>query len=240
MVHAIAGRKENALLAALPDADWAMWARELELVELHAGQVVHKAGQEPGHVLFPSTAIVSLLHVTMGGGSAEIAAVGREGLVGFSVFMGGQSTSSEAVVQHAGKAFRLRAKTVRDTFNAGGPVTLLLLRYTQALIAQIGQTAVCNRFHSVDHQLCRCLLHNLDRAPGNELLMTHEFIAHLLGVRREGVTQGALKLQHAGLIRYFRGHIAVLDRVGLQERSCECYAVIKHEYERLVPELAAA
>ena len=232
--------RANALLAAIPRADWLQWGPALEPMDLRAGQVLVEAGRASDHVVFPTTAIVSLLHGTLNGGSSEIAAVGREGLVGFSVFMGGQSTCSEAVVQHAGRAFRLPAKTVQATFKAGGPVTLLLLRYTQALIAQIGQTAACNRHHSVDHQLCRCLLHNLDRTPGNELRMTHELIAHLLGVRREGVTEGALKLAQAGLIRYARGHIAVLDRVGLLKRSCECYEVIKNEYERLVPELAAA
>ncbi len=229
---------DNALLAALHDADLRHWLPELEAVNLRKGDMLFEPGQTPNHVVFPTTAIVSLRLVLMDGGSSEIAAVGHEGLVGVSLFMGGQSSSSQAVVQSAGQAFRLRAQIAQATFNAGGPTTMLLLRYTQALLAQISQSAACNRFHTLDRQLCRCLLHSLDHSRDNELLMTHELIANRLGVRREGVTEGAFKLQQAGLIRYARGRIEVLDRLGLEERSCECYGVIKNEYDRLLPELA--
>src|SRR6267378_6905147 len=191
------------------------------------------------HVYFPSTSIVSLLYVMEDGASAEIAVVGREGIVGISLFMGGQSTTSRAVVQSAGQGFRLKANLMMQEFNRAGPVLHLLLRYTQALITQMAQTAVCNRHHSLDQQLCRWLLLSLDRLQGNELVMTQELIANMLGVRREGVTEGALKLQQAGLIRYARGHISVLDRDGLQKRTCECYAVVKKEYDRLLPQRSA-
>ncbi len=230
-------RRDNALLAALPPAEWARWQAVAETVDLRAGQVLCEPGCAAAYVYFPATAIVSLLHMMEDGGSVEVAAIGHEGLVGYSVFMGGHSAASQAVVQSAGRALRLPASTVKASFEAGGAVTMLLMRYTQALIAEIGQTAACNRHHSLGRQLCRCLLHNLDRAPGNELVMTHELIARLLGVRREGVTAGALKLQQDGLIRYARGHIAVLDRSGLEERSCECYGFIKSEYKRLLPQV---
>jgi CRP-like cAMP-binding protein len=174
------------------------------------------------------------------GASAEIAVVGNEGIIGISLFMGGESTPSRAVVQSAGSAFRLKAQLMKDEFDKAGPVLHLLLRYTQALITQMSQTAVCNRHHSLDQQLCRWLLLSLDRLQGNELVMTQELIANMLGVRREGVTEGALKLQKAGLIRYARGHITVLDREGLETRSCECYAVVKKEYGRLLPEQLAS
>jgi CRP-like cAMP-binding protein len=187
-------------------------------------------------VYFPTTAIVSLLHVMENGASAEIAVVGNEGLLGISLFMGGESTPSRAVVQSAGEGWRLKAQTMKDEFNRAGPVLHLLLRYTQALITQMAQTAVCNRHHSLDQQLCRWLLLSLDRLQGNELVMTQELIANMLGVRRESVTEGALKLQRAGLIRYARGRITVLDREGLEQRTCECYAVVKKEYDRLLPE----
>ena len=226
---------ENHLLAALPDAEWQCWLPQLERVEMPLGQVLYESGGMLSHVYFPTTAIVSLLYVMENGASAEIAVVGNEGIVGISLFMGGDSTSSRAVVQSAGLGLRLKAQIIKDDFNRAGPVLHLLLRYTQALITQMAQTAVCNRHHSLDQQLCRWLLLSLDRLQGNELVMTQELIANMLGVRREGVTEGALKLQQAGLIRYARGRITVLDRDGLQKRSCECYAVVKNEYDRLLP-----
>jgi CRP-like cAMP-binding protein len=231
---------ENHLLAALPDEEWQRWRPQLERVEMPLSQVLYEAGGTLSHVYFPTTAIVSLLYVMENGASAEIAVVGNEGIVGISLFMGGDSTPSRAVVQSAGQGFRLRAQIMKDDFNRAGPVLHLLLRYTQALITQMAQTAVCNRHHSLDQQLCRWLLLSLDRLQGNELVMTQELIANMLGVRREGVTEGALKLQQAGLIRYARGHITVLDRGGLEKRSCECYAVVKKEYDRLLPEKPSA
>jgi len=230
---------ENHLLAALPDAERRRWLPQLELVEMPLGQVLYESGGTLSHVYFPTTAIVSLLYVMENGASAEIAVVGNEGIVGISLFMGGDSTSSRAVVQSAGLGLRLKAQILKDDFNRAGPVLHLLLRYTQALITQMAQTAVCNRHHSLDQQLCRWLLLSLDRLEGKELVMTQELIANMLGVRREGVTEGALKLQQAGLIRYARGHISVLDRDGLQKRTCECYAVVKKEYDRLLPEKPA-
>ena len=231
---------ENHLLACLPDAEWQRWLPELERVEMPLGQVLYESGGTLSHVYFPTTAIVSLLYVMENGASAEIAVVGNEGIVGISLFMGGDSTSSRAVVQSAGLGLRLKAQIMKDDFNRAGPVLHLLLRYTQALITQMAQTAVCNRHHSLDQQLCRWLLLSLDRLQGNELVMTQELIANMLGVRREGVTEGALKLQQAGLIRYARGHISVLDRDGLEKRTCECYAVVKKEYDRLLPQKPAA
>jgi CRP-like cAMP-binding protein len=201
--------------------------------------VLYEAGVALPYVYFPTTAIVSLLYVMENGASAEIAVVGNEGVVGISLFMGGESTPSRAVVQSAGSGCRLDAAAMKAEFNRGGPVLHLLLRYTQALITQMAQTAVCNRHHSLDQQLCRWLLLSLDRLQGDELVMTQELIANMLGVRREGVTEGALKLQKAGLIRYSRGHITVLDRAGLEARTCECYAVVKREYDRLLPEQQA-
>jgi CRP-like cAMP-binding protein len=191
------------------------------------------------YVYFPTTAIVSLLYVLENGASAEIAVVGHEGLVGISIFMGGGSTPSRAVVQSAGKGLRLRADAMKDEFGRSSPVMHLLLRYTQALITQMSQTAVCNRHHSLDQQLCRWLLLSLDRLTGNNLVMTQELIANMLGVRREGVTEAALNLQKNGLISYARGHIKVLDRPGLEQRTCECYRVVKAEYERLLPPVQA-
>jgi CRP-like cAMP-binding protein len=232
--------RENHLLAALPDAESQRWLPQLEPVEMPLGQVLYESGGTLSHVYFPTTAIVSLLYVMENGASAEIAVVGNEGIVGISLFMGGDSTSSRAVVQSAGLGLRLKAQIMKDDFNRAGPVLHLLLRYTQALITQMAQTAVCNRHHSLDQQLCRWLLLSLDRLQGNELVMTQELIANMLGVRREGVTEGALKLQQAGLIRYARGHISVLDRDGLEKRSCECYAVVKKEYDRLLPQKPAA
>ena len=227
--------KTNHLLAALPAAAWQRWSPHLEAVDMQLGAVLYEAGGTLKHVYFPTTAIVSLLYVIENGASAEIAVVGNEGIVGISLFMGGDSTPSRAVVQSAGKGYRLAAGAMKLEFDRGGPVLHLLLRYTQALITQMAQTAVCNRHHSVDQQLCRWLLLSLDRLPGNELVMTQELIANMLGVRREGVTEAAYKLQEAGLIRYVRGHIVVLDRAGLEQRSCECYAVVKQEYARLLP-----
>ena len=232
-------RHANRLLQALPDAEWARWQPQLESVPLKLGQVLYESGRTLSHVYFPSTAIVSLLYVMENGASAEIAVVGNEGLVGISLFMGGGSTPSRAVVQSAGTGVRLSAGAIKEEFNRSGPVMHLLLRYTQALITQMAQTAVCNRHHTLDQQLCRWLLLSLDRLQGNDLLMTQELIANMLGVRREGVTEAALKLQKMGLIRYSRGHISVLDRPGLEQRTCECYAVVKLEYERLLPDLTA-
>ncbi len=229
----------NRLLAALPQAALARWAPELEAIEMPLGQVLYESGHTLEHVYFPSTAIVSLLYVMENGASAEIAMVGNEGLVGISLFMGGGSTPSRAVVQSAGHGLRLPAQAMKDEFNRAGPVMHLMLRYTQALITQMAQTAVCNRHHSLDQQLCRWLLLSLDRLPGTELQMTQELIANMLGVRREGVTAAALSLQQAGLIRYARGRISVLDRPGLEQRTCECYAVVKREYDRLLPDRAA-
>ena len=228
----------NHLLAALPTDISARWLPHLEPADLRLGQVLYESGGTLSHVYFPTTAIISLLYVMENGASAEIAVVGNEGLVGISLFMGGESTPSRAVVQSAGRGLRLNAKMMKDEFNLAGPVLHLLLRYTQALITQMAQTAVCNRHHSLDQQLCRWLLLSLDRLQGDELVMTQELIANMLGVRREGVTEGALKLQQAGLIRYARGHITVLDRTGLEKRTCECYAVVKREYDRLLPPMS--
>jgi CRP-like cAMP-binding protein len=227
--------RANHLLAALPESEWLRWQPELEPVELKLGQVSYESGSAQSHVYFPTTAIVSLLYVMEDGASAEIAVVGNEGLVGVSLFMGGNTTPSRAVVQSAGHGFKLRARIMKAEFDRAGPVLHLLLRYTQALITQMSQTAVCNRHHSLDQQLCRWLLLSLDRLHGSELVMTQELIANMLGVRREGVTAGALKLQEAGLIRYARGRISVLNRPGLEARTCECYAVVKKEYDRLLP-----
>jgi len=197
--------------------------------------VLYESGARLSHVYFPTSAIVSLLYVMENGASAEIAVVGHEGLIGVSLFMGGGTTPSRAVVQSAGQGYRLKASSMMLEFNRAGPAMHLLLRYTQALITQMSQTAVCNRHHSLDQQLCRWLLLSLDRLPTSELVMTQELIANMLGVRREGVTEAAGKLQAAGLIRYHRGHITVLDRKGLEQRTCECYAVVKQEYDRLLP-----
>ncbi len=199
------------------------------------GKVLYESGSRLSHVYFPTTSIVSLLYVMEDGASAEIAVVGNEGIVGISLFMGGESTPSRALVQSAGQGFRLKADLMLQEFNRAGPVLHLLLRYTQALITQMSQTAVCNRHHSLDQQLCRWLLLSLDRLHSKELVMTQELIANMLGVRREGVTEAAGNLQQAGLIRYQRGHITVLDRTGLEGRTCECYAVVKKEYDRLLP-----
>lgn len=225
----------NDLLASLPEAEWLRWQPQLERVELKLGQVLYESGTTMHHVYFPTNAIVSLLYVMENGASAEIAVVGHEGVVGISIFMGGGSTPSRAVVQSAGWGFRLRAAVIKEEFARSMPVLHLLLRYTQALITQMAQTAVCNRHHSLDQQLCRWLLLSMDRLQGTELIMTQELIANMLGVRREGVTEAALRLQKAGLISYARGHIEILDRPGLEQRTCECYGVVKQEYDRLLP-----
>jgi CRP-like cAMP-binding protein len=231
--------KANSLLAALPAAEWKRWSPQLERVQMPLGQVLYEAGDTLKYMYFPMTSIVSLLYVMENGASAEIAVVGKEGLVGVSLFMGGESTSSRAVVQSAGIGCRLNSKVMKSEFDRAGPVLHLLLRYTQALLTQMAQTAVCNRHHSLDQQLCRWLLLSLDRLDGNELVMTQELIANMLGVRREGVTESALQLQKEGLIRYARGHITVLDRNALEKRTCECYAVVKREYDRLLPAMLA-
>jgi len=231
--------KANQLLAALPEVEWQRWLPQLERVEMPLGQVLYESGTTLSHVYFPTTSIVSLLYVMENGSSAEIAVVGNEGIVGISLFMGGESTPSRAVVQSAGRGYRLKAQAIKEEFNRA-PVLHLLLRYTQALITQMAQTAVCNRHHSLDQQLCRWLLLSLDRLRGDELVMTQELIANMLGVRREGVTESAIKLQKAGLIQYARGRITVLDRPGLEGRSCECYAVVKKEYDRLLPDTVAS
>ena len=230
--------KRNQLLAALPDAGFEALHRSLEPVTLPLGMAVYEADARQSYVYFPTTSIVSLLYVLADGASAEIAVTGREGLVGISLFMGGETTPSRAVVQSAGHGYRLKADVLKREFEAGGDLQHLLLRFTQALITQMTQTAVCNRHHSVDQQLCRWLLLSLDRLPGNELAMTQELIANMLGVRREGVTEAAGKLQAAGLIHYSRGHITVRDRPGIEARVCECYAVVKKEYDRLLPGIA--
>jgi CRP-like cAMP-binding protein len=227
--------EQNFLLAALPSGVLARWAPDLELVEMPLGQVLYEPGAVLSHVYFPTTAIVSLLYVMEDGASAEIAVAGNEGIIGISLFMGGESTPSRAVVQSAGDSFRMKSQILKDEFSHHGPVLHLLLRYTQALITQMAQTAVCNRHHSVDQQLCRWLLLSLDRLRGDKLTMTQELISNMLGVRREGVTEAALKLQKAGVISYSRGRITLLDRAGLEKLTCECYAVVKKEYDRLLP-----
>ena len=227
--------KQNHVLAALPEEDYARLLPDLELIPMPLGWAVYESGGALGYLYFPTTCIVSLLYVMESGASAEIAITGNEGMVGISLFMGGETTPSRAVVQSAGQGYRLRAADIKEEFNRSGPVLHLLLRYTQALITQMAQTAVCNRHHSLDQQLCRWLLLSLDRLSGNELVMTQELIANMLGVRREGVTEAALKLQKMGLIRYARGHITVIDRDALEERVCECYRVVKTEYDRLLP-----
>jgi CRP-like cAMP-binding protein len=226
---------QNHLLEALPTGDYERLAPHLELIPMGLGDVIYESGSQLRYVYFPTTCIISLLYVMEDGASAEIAIVGNEGILGISLFMGGDTTPSRAVVQSAGHGFRLKAELLKNEFGRFGPTMHLLLRYTQALITQMAQTAVCNRHHSVDQQLCRWLLLSLDRLPTNELSMTQELIANMLGVRREGVTEAAGKLQDAGLIRYRRGTITVLDRPGLEARSCECYQVVKTEFDRLLP-----
>lgn len=229
--------EENHLLAALSAEVKSRLFPHLELVPLHLGHVLYESGDRLHHVYFPTDSIVSLLYMMEDGASAEISVVGNEGLVGVALFMGGESTPSRALVQSAGHAYRLPAQPFKDEFNRHGDLMGLLLRYTQALITQMSQTAVCNRHHSIDQQLCRWLLLSLDRLPDNRLSMTQELIANMLGVRREGVTHAAGKLQKAGVIAYRRGHITVLDRPELERLCCECYAVVKKETDRLLPYL---
>jgi CRP-like cAMP-binding protein len=228
---------QNHLLDALPDAEYNRLQPFLEKVLMPLGQVLYESGGELYHAYFPATCIVSLLYVMEDGASAEIAVVGNEGIIGVALFMGGGSMPNRAVVQSAGYGYRLRATLMQQECSRNGPLLRLLLRYTQALITQMSQTAVCNRHHSVDQQLCRWLLLSLDRLSSNELTMTQELIANMLGVRREGVTDAAGKLQAAGLIEYRRGHIKVLNRPGLEARVCECYRVVKAEFDRLLPSL---
>jgi CRP-like cAMP-binding protein len=227
-------------LDALPHDQWERWRQQLEYVDMPLGQVLYEPGNTLTHVYFPTTAIVSLLYVMKNGESAEIAVVGNEGIVGVSLFMGGGSTSSRALVQSAGGAYRLSAELMKQEFERAGPVLHLLLRYTQALMTQMVQTAACNKHHSLDQQLCRWILLSLDRLQGTEMLMTQTLIAHMLGVTQDIATEGALTLQGAGLINYKDGRIRVLDRNTLEKRSCECYAVVKQEYDRLLPLRLAA
>jgi CRP-like cAMP-binding protein len=229
--------KQNHLLAALPPGEFGRIAPHLELVTLKLGEVLYESGGRLKHVYFPTNSIVSLLYVMVDGASAEIAVVGNEGILGISLFMGGETTPSRAVVQSEGVGYRLPAEKLKLEFNRAGPMMHLLLRYTQALITQMSQTAVCNRHHSVDQQLCRWLLLSLDRLSSDELTMTQELIANMLGVRREGVTEAAGKLRDAGVIEYSRGHIKVLQRLKLEEQVCECYAVVKKEFDRLLSDI---
>jgi CRP-like cAMP-binding protein len=242
-ISAVSGRpdpRQNHLLAALPALDYERLLPDLELVALPLGWAVYEAGGELRYVYFPTSSIISLLYVMNDGAAAEIAVTGSDGLVGIALFMGGETTPSRAVVQSGGYGYRLEAAVLKREFEQGGTLQHLALRYTQALITQMAQTAVCNRHHSVEQQLCRWLLLSLDRLPSNELSMTQELIANMLGVRREGVTEAAGKLQKAGLIHYSRGHITVLDRAKLEARVCECYAVVKKEYDRLLPDRIAS
>ena len=229
--------RQNLLLAALSAAQLKRLARNMEAIEMPLGDVLYESGRHLSHVYFPTTSIISLLYVLEDGSSAEIAVTGCEGLVGIALFMGGETTPSRAVVQSAGHGYRIRAAALKTKFETGGALQYLLLRFTQALITQMTQTAVCNRHHAVDQQLCRWLLLSLDRLPGDELLMTQELIANMLGVQRGGVSEAAGKLQSEGLIRYSRGKISVIDRPRLEARVCECYRVVKQEYDRLLPEV---
>jgi CRP-like cAMP-binding protein len=226
---------QNQLLAALPPADLARISDQMEAAPMPLGHVLYESGDQLQHVYFPTNSIISLLYVMEDGASAEIAIVGSEGIVGISLVMGGETTPSRAIVQSAGQAYRVSSKVLKAEFHRAGPLQEVLLRYTQALITQMSQTAVCNRHHSVEQQLCRWLLMSLDRLGSTELSMTQKLIADMLGVRREGVTEAAGRLQKLGLIEYSRGHIVVLDRAGVEKHACECYQVVKKEYERLLP-----
>lgn len=232
--------KGNRLLAALSDADLRRWEPRLERVELKSGQVLYEPGKAQRHAYFPTTAIVSLVHVLASGASTEVAVVGNEGMVGTSLLLGSPSTTGHAAVLIAGQAFRIEPDIIRREFDSSDLVRHLLLRYTQALVTQIAQTSVCNRHHSVEQQVCGWLLYNIDRTQGSEVVVTQEVLATMLGVRRESVTEAAGRLQAAGLIRYTRGHISVLDLAGLERRSCECHAAVKKEYDRLLPQNSAA
>jgi CRP-like cAMP-binding protein len=231
--------QQNHLLAVLPAEIFERLSPHLELVSMPLGQVLCESGDQLHHVYFPTTAIVSLHYVMENGSSAEIAGVGNEGIVGISLFLGGNATPSLATVQVAGWGYRLKSRLMIEEFNHAGPMMRLMLRYTQALMTQISQTAVCNRFHSIEQQLCRWLLLTLDRLPSNELTITQELIAIMLGVRREGITEAAGNIQRTGLISYRRGHITVLDRSGLESSTCECYQVVKKEFNRLICEIGA-
>ena len=228
---------QNHLLAALPAAEFERLAPRLELVPMLLGETLYEPGGQLSHVYFPTTAIVSLLYIMESGVSAEIAGVGNEGVLGISLFMGGDTTPSSAVVQTAGHGYRLQGRLLKEEFNRAGLMQRLLLRYTQALVTQMFQTGACNRHHSIEQQLCRWLLLTLDRLPTNELIMTQELVASALGVRREGITEAAGKLQRAGIISYRRGHISVLKRSGLETGACECYAVVKKELGRLLSDV---
>jgi CRP-like cAMP-binding protein len=232
--------RQNHLLRELPQEQWERWQSQLGYVDMRLGQVLYEPGRTLAHVYFPTTTIVSLLYVMKNGESAEIAVVGNEGVVGVPIFMGGGSTSSRALIQSAGGAYRLSAEVMKQEFDRAGPVLHLFLRYTQALMTQMVQTAACNKHHSLDQQLCRWLLLSLDRLQGTEMLMTQKLIAHMLGVSEDVAIAGALQLQDAGLIDYEDGRIRVQDRIALEKRSCECYAVVKQEYERLLPLRLAA
>jgi len=229
-------KEQNWLFKSLPIAEWEQLTPHIQAFDMPLGLVLSESGDKMSHLYFPTTAIVSLLYGLENGSSAEIAVVGNEGCVGISLFMGGQSTLSSAVVQSAGKSYRINAQVIMSEFDKAGALMHLFLRYTQALITQMSQTAVCNRHHTLDQQFCRWLLLSLDRLTSNELVMTQELIANMLGVRREGVTEAALKVQKAGLISYARGHIKIIDRPGLERRTCECYQVVKNEYDRLLPD----
>jgi CRP-like cAMP-binding protein len=231
---------KNQLLSVLPEAVRQRWADQLELVEMPLGKVLYESSAKMDYVYFPEDCIVSLLFVLFDGSSTEIAVVGHEGLVGISIFMGGDTTPNRAVVQSAGRSFRVPSNFLKDEFHRSVEVMHLFLRFTQALVTQVTQTAVCNRHHTLDQQLCRWLLLSMDRLAMPELVMTQELIANMLGVRREGVTVAAGKLQSVGIISYSRGHIKVIDRPALEARSCECYALVKNEYDRLLPDLIAS
>ncbi|QMU60228.1 MAG: helix-turn-helix domain-containing protein [Gammaproteobacteria bacterium] len=230
--------RQNYILSALPNDVYEIMQRDLELVDMPLGKVLYESGTEMEFVYFPTSSIVSLIYLTEDGHSAEIAVTGREGIVGVALFMGGNTTPSRAVVQNAGHAYRYQGTLLQNAFNVGGPLQRQLLMFTQVLITQMAQTAVCNRHHSIDQQLCRWLLLSLDRVSTNRLMMTQDLIANMLGVRREGVTKAAGKLQDNGIISYHRGIIDILDRPGLENLACECYSVVKSEYDRILPQLS--
>lgn len=233
-MHTIHDPRQNHIIAALPEPDYGRLFQHLELAQLRLGQVLGEADGQMHHVYFPTTAIVSSVSVLESGASAESSVIGNEGVVGISLFMGGEATPSRTVVHGAGCAYRVKKKIMLDEFKRAGPIQFLLLRHMQSVLTQVAQTAACNRHHSVDQQLCRCLLMRLDRSTSSELVLTQELIASVLGVRREGITEAAGRLQRAGLIEYRRGHITVLDRAGIEKRACECYGVVKKESDRLI------
>ena len=238
-MHALHDPRQNHIIAALPVVDYGLLVRHMELVPMRLGHVLAEPGCQMNHVYFPTTAIVSSFYVLRDGASAEYSVIGNEGVVGVSVFMGGEATPNRYIVHGAGHAYRIKKQIMLDEFNRAGPMQRLLLCHTQSVLTQIAQTAVCNRYHSIDQQLCRCLLMRLDRSTSNELVLTQELVAGVLGVRREGITEAAGKLQKAGLIEYRRGRITVLDRAGMEARVCECYAVVKKESDRLLNRVRA-